>query len=119
MTTTTLRVTGMTCGHCVAEVARAIAALEGVRGVDVDLAGGSASVQSDGPIILAAVEAALGPLGFQVSPCADAIRWRHAAMECTTMTRRLEHLCRRRPLQRHAAWHPPSMGTSAPLAATS
>jgi copper chaperone len=35
--TTTLRVTGMTCGHCVSAVTQELEALPGVDGVSVDL----------------------------------------------------------------------------------
>jgi copper chaperone CopZ len=45
MTTTTLHVTGMTCGHCVSAVTSELSALDGVENVTVDLvAGGTSSV---------------------------------------------------------------------------
>jgi len=45
MTTTTLHITGMTCGHCVNAVTSELTALDGVRRVTVDLvAGGTSSV---------------------------------------------------------------------------
>jgi len=37
MTDTTLNITGMTCGHCVNAVQRALAAVPGVTRVSVDL----------------------------------------------------------------------------------
>ncbi|WP_148572306.1 heavy-metal-associated domain-containing protein [Nocardioides caldifontis] len=46
MTTSTYRVTGMTCGHCARAVTEELSALEGVSGVEVDLvAGGTSTVQ--------------------------------------------------------------------------
>ncbi len=47
MNTLTLEVTGMTCGHCKATVAKALQAVSGVQSVEVDLAGGTATVQSN------------------------------------------------------------------------
>ena len=47
MTTTTLKVTGMTCGHCVRAVTDAIGALDGVQSTDVQLDQGRATVVYD------------------------------------------------------------------------
>ena len=47
MTTTTLKVTGMTCGHCVRSVTDAIGALDGVQSTDVQLQSGRATVVYD------------------------------------------------------------------------
>ena len=47
MTKTTLKVTGMTCGHCVRSVSDAIGALEGVQSADVRLEQGLATVVYD------------------------------------------------------------------------
>jgi copper chaperone CopZ len=45
MTTTTLHVSGLTCGHCVNAVTSELTALDGVEAVTVDLvAGGTSSV---------------------------------------------------------------------------
>jgi copper chaperone len=43
--TTTLTVTGMTCGHCKTAVYNALEDLEGVTHVDVDLDAGRATVK--------------------------------------------------------------------------
>lgn len=45
---TILSIDGMTCGHCVAGVKKALAALPGVRSVDVQLTPGAATVVHDG-----------------------------------------------------------------------
>jgi copper chaperone CopZ len=42
--TVRLAVTGMTCGNCSAHVKKALSEVPGVTAVDVDLAGGSATV---------------------------------------------------------------------------
>lgn len=47
MTTTTLKVTGMTCGHCVRSVTDALGALDGVQSTNVELREGRAIVVYD------------------------------------------------------------------------
>lgn len=47
MTTKTLKVQGMSCGHCVSAVTEALKGVDGVRSADVDLDGGSAVVEFD------------------------------------------------------------------------
>ena len=42
-TTTTISVSGMTCGHCVSAVSEELEALEGVEAVNVDLNAGGVS----------------------------------------------------------------------------
>lgn len=42
---TELNITGMTCGHCVKAVEKALGQVEGVQSVQVDLASGKATVQ--------------------------------------------------------------------------
>ncbi len=64
--TTTLQVTGMTCGHCVKAVTEEVAALKGVSSVTVDLipaAISSVTVSAGGPLDQASVAAALERAG--------------------------------------------------------
>lgn len=42
---TFLKIEGMTCGHCVARVEKALRALDGAEGVKVNLAQGSAELK--------------------------------------------------------------------------
>ena len=42
-----LNVSGMTCGHCKTAVESALKKVTGVAGVNVDLAGGTASVEGE------------------------------------------------------------------------
>ena len=66
-TTTTVTVTGMTCGHCVASVQEELGEIAGVSAVDVDLnAGGvsTATVTSEGPLDPAAARAAVEEAGY-------------------------------------------------------
>ncbi|AKB85137.1 Copper chaperone [Methanococcoides methylutens MM1] len=47
MTYITIKVEGMSCGHCQMAVTKAISGLEGVSSVDVDLEKGEAAVSYD------------------------------------------------------------------------
>ena len=57
---TTLNVSGMTCGHCVMHVKKALAEVPGVDGVEVDLESGIAKItgSADAKALIAAVEEA-------------------------------------------------------------
>ncbi len=71
MNTTTLKVDGMTCGHCVQHVTTEVTAIDGVTVVDVDLvAGGTSTVRvtSDGPIEPERFAAAVDEAGYTLSP---------------------------------------------------
>ena len=67
-TTSTYTVDGMTCGHCVASVTDEVSKIDGVTAVDVDLASGQVTVESDGPLDDTAVAAAVDEAGYTVSP---------------------------------------------------
>jgi copper chaperone CopZ len=64
MTTATYTVQGMTCGHCVASVTDALTQLPGVRGVNVDLDRGQATITSDAELDTEAVRAAIDDAGY-------------------------------------------------------
>ncbi len=66
-TTTIFTVTGMTCGHCVAAVTQEVSKLDHVIGVDVTLATGSVTVQSEGPIDPIAFIEAVDEAGYEVA----------------------------------------------------
>lgn len=66
MTKTVFTVEGMTCGHCVSAVTEEVSKLSGVTGVEVDLATGAVSVESDGPVDRAEFDAAVDEAGFSV-----------------------------------------------------
>jgi copper ion binding protein len=65
--TTTITVTGMTCGHCVASVTEELSEIAGVRQVDVVLESGQVTVRSDGPLDPAEVESAVAEAGYAVA----------------------------------------------------
>ncbi|WCO68023.1 heavy metal-associated domain-containing protein [Iamia majanohamensis] len=67
-TSTTITVTGMTCGHCVGAVESELGQVQGVHGVEADLATGAVTITSDGPLDPAAVAAAVDEAGYEVAP---------------------------------------------------
>ncbi|PKV79701.1 heavy-metal-associated domain-containing protein [Nocardia fluminea] len=67
MATTTYTVTGMTCGHCVSSVKQEIGKIDGVTGVDVDLASGLVRVDSAGELADTDVAAAVDEAGYALS----------------------------------------------------
>jgi copper chaperone len=65
---TELKIEGMTCGHCVAAVKKALEKVPGVTGAQVELASGRARV--DGEPSLDALLAAVQDEGYQAAPAA-------------------------------------------------
>lgn len=66
--TTVLKVTGMSCNHCVNRVKKAAAGLPGVTQVDVDLTAGTATVQHDPELAtVEALKAAIEDQGYDVA----------------------------------------------------
>jgi copper chaperone len=66
MATATYTVKGMTCGHCVSSVKEEVGEVAGVSSVEVDLASGLLSVDSDEPIDAAKIAAAVEGAGYEV-----------------------------------------------------
>ncbi len=60
-----LKVSGMSCDHCVAAVTRAVKAVPAVRDVAVDLAKGEVTVQGEPDV--QAVRAAIVDEGYEVA----------------------------------------------------
>jgi copper ion binding protein len=67
MSTATYTVVGMTCGHCVSSVSEEVSQVDGVTGVEVDLASGAVTVTSDAPVDADAVRAAVEEAGYEVA----------------------------------------------------
>jgi copper chaperone len=67
MSTATYTVVGMTCGHCVSSVTEEVSQVDGVTGVEVDLASGAVTVTSDAPVDADAVRAAVEEAGYEVA----------------------------------------------------
>ena len=66
MATQTFAVKGMTCGHCVGAVTEQVTKLPGVLDVEVDLSTGEVTVQSNEPLDMSAVTAAVDEAGFEL-----------------------------------------------------
>lgn len=67
MTTNTYTVAGMTCEHCVRAVTGELSKIDGVEGVDIDLATGRVDVRSDQPLEEATVAAAVDEAGYELT----------------------------------------------------
>jgi copper chaperone len=67
-TTKSYTVEGMTCGHCVAAVTEELSKLDGVSHVDVDLASGRVTIESNHVLDSADVAAAVDEAGYTISP---------------------------------------------------
>ncbi|GAA3372718.1 hypothetical protein GCM10020367_28950 [Streptomyces sannanensis] len=65
--TTAYRVSGMTCGHCKSAVTASVGALDGVLGVDVDVAAGLVTVTTDGEPDDKAVADAVDDAGYELT----------------------------------------------------
>ena len=66
MATQTFAVKGMTCGHCVGAVTEQVTKLPGVLDVEVDLSTGEVTVQSNEPLEMPSVVAAVDEAGFEL-----------------------------------------------------
>jgi copper chaperone len=67
MSTATYTVEGMTCGHCVSSVKEEVGDVAGVTKVEVDLATGLLTVDSDGPVDAANIVDAVEEAGYKVA----------------------------------------------------
>jgi len=63
---TTYRVSGMTCGHCVASVQREVGRLAHVTAVEVDLATGAVAVQSTEELQREHIAEAIEEAGYEL-----------------------------------------------------
>jgi copper chaperone len=61
-----ITVKGMSCNHCRMSVTKALEAIPGVTGVNVDLLSGRASFEEAAPVDLAVVKKAIEKIGFEV-----------------------------------------------------
>jgi copper chaperone len=67
MISTRYTVKGMTCGHCVSAVTAEVSRVEGVTGVDVDLATGSVTVSSTAAPDDEAIREAVDEAGYELA----------------------------------------------------
>jgi len=67
MTTLSVTVAGMTCGHCVASVTEELSEIAGVQAVDVVLETGAVTITSASPLDPADVESAVTEAGYALA----------------------------------------------------
>ena len=67
MTITTFAVTGMTCGHCEAAVAKEVMKIAVVTAAVASAAAESVEVASNGPVDPAAIAAAVAEAGYELA----------------------------------------------------
>lgn len=67
MATTTVTVTGMTCGHCAASVREELGEIPGVRTVEVDVASGAVTIDSVAPVEADAIRTAVEEAGYRLA----------------------------------------------------
>jgi copper chaperone len=63
----TVTVTGMTCGHCASSVRDEVENIPGVTGVDVELASGKVTIDSEAAIRTDAIKGAVEQAGYQLA----------------------------------------------------
>jgi len=62
----TIKISGMSCGHCSAAVTKALSAIHGLTEISVDLEKKEASYTERHPVDLAAIKKAITKIGFTV-----------------------------------------------------
>ena len=66
MTTTQIKVSGMTCGHCVNSVTEELETISGVTQVNIDLESGNVTIESGTELDADQIEAAIKEAGYEV-----------------------------------------------------
>jgi copper ion binding protein len=67
MSTVTVNVTGMSCGHCASSVREEVGSISGVTAVDVDLASGTVTVDSEHDVEADDIKRAVEDAGYQLA----------------------------------------------------
>ncbi len=62
-----IKITGMSCQHCVMAVSKALEKLEGIKNVKVDLPQGEATFENPGKVARNRIRKAVEDAGYQVS----------------------------------------------------
>lgn len=68
MSTVTVTVTGMTCGHCAASVREEVGSIAGVTAVDVDLPSGIVTIDAERELEVEAIKVAVEEAGYHLAP---------------------------------------------------
>ncbi|HMK33584.1 MAG TPA: heavy metal-associated domain-containing protein [Desulfomonilaceae bacterium] len=64
--TSTLKIKGMACSHCVAAVSKALSGIEGITDVNVDLEKGQATFQSESSVDMGTVKKEIEKAGYEL-----------------------------------------------------
>ena len=95
-TSSTLKISGMSCAACSARIEKGLNALEGVKQANVNLAAEKASVNYDGAkISLREIAAKVEDLGYQVIK--DKIELKITGMSCAACSARIEKALNKMP----------------------
>ncbi|MBU0485894.1 MAG: cation transporter [Proteobacteria bacterium] len=62
----TIKITGMSCNHCVASVTKTLNEIVGIKNVQVDLKQGQATYDEEKPVSIETIRAAISAIGFGV-----------------------------------------------------
>ncbi len=63
----TVKIKGMSCGHCVASVTKALKEIDGITDVQVVLEKGEATYQESKPVSSETIKNAIKKIGFEVA----------------------------------------------------
>lgn len=63
----TVKIKGMTCGHCVSSVTAALAEISGISNVSVNLENGEASYDEESTVPMEKIKEVISGIGFEVS----------------------------------------------------
>jgi copper chaperone len=67
MSTVTVTVNGMTCGHCATSVRKEVGSIPGVTAVDVDVPSGKVTIDSDQQVEREAIKGAVEEAGYELA----------------------------------------------------
>jgi copper chaperone CopZ len=67
MSTTTVLVSGMSCGHCATSVREEISELPGVEAVEVDLSSGTVTIDAANTVDAASIKTAVEEAGYRLA----------------------------------------------------
>ncbi len=62
----TIKISGMSCNHCVMAVSKALTGIEGIRDVSVDLKAGEATFEETKPVDPAVIKEKISEAGFDL-----------------------------------------------------
>ncbi|MCK4838086.1 MAG: heavy-metal-associated domain-containing protein [Desulfobulbaceae bacterium] len=62
----TVKINGMTCGHCVSAVTKALTEITGISNVSVNLEKGEATYNEDSPVAIEKIKGVISGIGFEV-----------------------------------------------------